>query len=295
MMKKGGCVVRGRRVAAWAVAVVSAYALSGAAGAQAPASGGGAVVATVNGESITVENLRALVAQAQARSDGAIPFETMTPDGRAALLQDAVNQRVFALAARAVGLDARADVKFQVEQSTAEVLGRAYIQSKIHELTSDLAAARTYYDAHPAEFRVAPRVRGRHVLLATLEQAEQARAAILGGVPFEKVAAERSIDSMTRAKGGDLGWVARGVMVKVFEESIFALAVGQVSAPVRTSFGYHVIRVDERDDGVLPPFDAIQSDVVQAMVRRALDQLKADLSKKYGATIHHDVLTQFGR
>jgi len=100
---------------------------------------------------------------------------------------------------------------------------------------------------------------------------------------------------MTRAKGGDLGWVARGVMVKVFEESIFALAVGQVSAPVRTSFGYHVIRVDERDDGVLPPFDAIQSDVVQAMVRRALDQLKADLSKKYGATIHHDVLTQFGR
>ena len=242
-----------------------------------------------------MENLHALVAQAQAAGGPSIPLATMTPDGRAALLQNAVDQRTFALAAREAGLDLRADVRFQVEQAAAEVLARAYVQAKVHELTADASAARAYFDAHQDEFRVSPRVRARHVQLATREQAAEVRAQILAGTPIERLASERSLDATTRTKGGDLGWVARGVMVKPFEDALFALEVGQVSEPVRTSFGYHVIRVEEIDRGRLPAFDDIRDDVRQAMVRRAMEQLKAELAKKYGATIDRSALAQIDR
>lgn len=95
---------------------------------------------------------------------------------------------------------------------------------------------------------VQPQVHVYHILLATKDGAEQARTTITGGKSFQDVAKEQSTDTSTSPNGGDLGWVPHGMMVKEFEDTAFSLPVGQVSAPVQTKFGWHLILVTERDD-----------------------------------------------
>lgn len=89
------------------------------------------------------------------------------------------------------------------------------------------------------------KVRARHILVDTKEEADKVVARIQGGEKFEEVAKEVSTDTGSGAQGGDLGFFMRGDMVAPFEEAAFSLAVGQVSAPVESQFGFHIIRVDE--------------------------------------------------
>ncbi len=115
---------------------------------------------------------------------------------------------------------------------------------------------RAYYDEHEDEFRrpatarltlaYVPKAMTAADTVATLQRAQQLRADILGGADFAEVARRESQDPGSKENGGDLGFFRRGQMVSAFEEAAFATPVGQVSEPVLTPFGYHVIRVEEK-------------------------------------------------
>lgn len=116
---------------------------------------------------------------------------------------------------------------------------------------------KAYYDAHTSEFASPEQVRARHILLkldesASEEQAKAVRTKLLGlkadlakGKDFADLAKKYS-QGPSNVRGGDLGWFSRGMMVPTFEEAAFALKPGQVGDPVRTSFGWHLIKVEER-------------------------------------------------
>ena len=273
------------RLGVLACAVVSVGAGARAAYTQSSAPDVSTAVAQVGGQAFTVADLRQLVAFEQQRSTSDGFLRTLTPDGQQQLVRRALDQRVLALAARRETLEQRADVRFRIEQATAEILARAYLEKKTRELMPSSDQARGYFDAHPGEFRTGARVRARHVLVNTREEADAARAEILAGRAFEDVAAARSVEATTKRKGGDLGWVPRGVMVKPFEDVLFALKVGEVSQAVKTSFGYHVIRVDEIDAGTLPDFDSVEADVKRLMVEQELERLKTELVREFKVTV----------
>ncbi len=273
-----------------ACAVAAAGPGASVASAQPDAPAATTPVAQVGGQPFTVADVRQLIALEQRRRGGDGLLATVTPDGREPIVRQALEHRLLALAARRDGLDQRADTRFQVEQATAEILARAYLESAMRRLMPSREQARAYFDAHPGEFRTGARVRARHVLVATREDAEAARAEILAGRAFEDVAAARSVEAGTRLRGGDLGWIRRGVMVKPFEDALLALTPGELSAPVKTSFGYHVIRVDEVDEGTLPEFDAVEADVKRLMVEQELGRLKAELAREFKVTVDADAL-----
>jgi peptidyl-prolyl cis-trans isomerase D len=120
---------------------------------------------------------------------------------------------------------------------------------------------RAYYDSHQDEFKrpatarltlaFLPKAQTAADTVATLQRAQQLRAEIQGGADFAEVAQRESQDPGSKANGGDLGFFGRGQMVSAFDEAAFSTPVGQISEPVLTPFGYHIIRVEEkRDDQV---------------------------------------------
>ncbi len=110
-------------------------------------------------------------------------------------------------------------------------------------------------------------VHARHILVPDEEKAREVIRRIEAGERFEDIAAEVSQDPGTKDQGGDLGWFPRGLMVTEFEEAAFALQPGQLSKPVQTQFGYHVIRVDERAAS-----RPVESDQLEQLKRNALNK-----------------------
>jgi hypothetical protein len=252
------------------------------------------VVAELSGVRITTADLSRRLLAMRGR-DYATTLKVVTPEGRAEILGGMVEAHVLARAARDEGFAAQPDVAFDVEQAAAEALAARYREALRARLAPSEAEARDWYAAHAGRLRTVSRVKARQVLLATETEAGAALAEIRAGRTFEEVAAARSIDVPTRAAGGDLGWVPRGVMVPEFEQALFALAAGEVGGPVKTAFGYHVIRVDEIDGGTIPAFDAVAGRVHDLIVDERLDRRRAALEAKYAARVHTDVLDRYGR
>jgi parvulin-like peptidyl-prolyl isomerase len=129
----------------------------------------------------------------------------------------------------------------------------------------------------------------------TRAEAEAALAEVKAGKPFAEVAAARNIDA-SKARSGDLGWVSPGVMVEPFDEALFALEKpGQMSGIIETSFGFHVIRLDEADLGRLLPFESVKNQVRQVARDEAVARLKRELSAKYVPLVNKDALAKFER
>jgi peptidyl-prolyl cis-trans isomerase D len=150
----------------------------------------------------------------------------------------------------------------------------------------DEAALREAYEsAEPGRFRTAEERRARHILLAiTPERDEAATTKLAGelagklaaGADFAALAREYSSDTGSATRGGDLGFAGRGFYVPEFEEALFALAPGQVSAPVKTQFGIHLIRLDEIKAGSERSFDQVRAEIADELRRtKAQDEFLA--------------------
>ncbi len=139
---------------------------------------------------------------------------------------------------------------------------------------------RRMYDAERHRFTTAEDRRARHILIS-LDNREEAQARSLAealharlqdGEEFAELAAEYSDDTMSSQEGGDLGWISRDDMVRAFEEALFALDEGALSGPVRSRFGFHLIRLDEVRGGEVTPFEEVREQLEETYRRDRIQQ-----------------------
>lgn len=170
----------------------------------------------------------------------------------------------------------------QASYQTPESVDLEYVELALADVAAtvqltedDLRAA---YEQERERFETAEERRARHILIevaggneeAARAAAEAAAARLRSGEDFAAVAAEVSADAGTKAQGGDLGWIGRGMLVGPFEDALFALQVGDVTPPVRTEFGFHIIRLDELRAGDLQSFEAVRDELAaETRTRRA--------------------------
>jgi|SRR5882672_492036 len=155
---------------------------------------------------------------------------------------------------------------------TAETVDLEYVELAVADIADKVAvtddAVRALYEQERERFQTVEDRHARHILIAVQgndEEAARAKAEgvaarVRNGADFAAVAKEASDDAGTKAQGGDLGWMSRG-QGGPFEDALFALKVGEVSAPVRSEFGFHVIRFDELRPGQEQPFESVREEL----------------------------------
>jgi peptidyl-prolyl cis-trans isomerase D len=150
------------------------------------------------------------------------------------------------------------------------------------------AVLEDYYVEQLERFETTEDRHARHILVtvdgddyaAAEAEAQAIYARVQAGEDFAALAAELSDDAGTKAQGGDLGWIARGSLVGPFEDELYALEVGQVSEPVETEFGYHIIRLDELRAGDVQPFAAVRDELAAEYATIQAEELFYDAANR---------------
>lgn len=247
---------------------------AGAAPAEAPAAAAAvdpaAVVATVGDQVITEADL-GFAAEDMAQDLAQMPAE----ERRAFLVRILIDMKVMSQAARAEGMDKTEIFALRQNYLEERALRRAYFNDVIAGAVTE-EAARAEYDAFVAEFEPQDEIRASHILVESEEEAKEIKAAIDGGADFAQLAKENSIDPGS-VNGGDLGFFGRGMMVQPFEEAAFALAeAGDVSEPVQSQFGWHVIKLAEKRQSAPPTFEQVAGQIQQQLLMQSFsDKVEA--------------------
>lgn len=231
-------------------------------------------VAIVNGKAVPKSRVEAL-SQQVARSG-----RPVTPDMQGQLREEVIAREIFVQEAQARGLDTTEDFKNQVEMNRQTILIRelfADFQKKNPVTDEEIKAE---YDRFAAA-NAGKEYRARHILVEKEDQAKALIAQIKKGAKFEDLAKKNSKDPGSGANGGDLDWANAGSYVKEFSDALVTLTKGKVSeTPVKTQFGYHVIRLDDVRDAQLPKFDEVKPQIAQQMQQQKIGKYQEELRAK---------------
>ena len=262
-----------------ATALAPAFAQDAAPAAAAPAAEATeaavpapeTVVATVAGAEITEADL------SFAAEDLTQDLSQIPPDQRKAfLLRVLIDMKVMAQAGKDAGLGETPLFKQRLQYLEERALRRAYFSETIAAAVTE-EAIRADYDKFVAEFVPADEVRASHILVATEEEAKAIKAELDGGADFAELAKEKSIDPGA-ASGGDLGFFGKGMMVAPFETAAFAMTeIGQVSEPVQSQFGWHIIKLEEKRQSAPPAFEQVAGQLQQQLLMKTFDETVARL------------------
>lgn len=240
----------------------------------AKAQGQDKVVAKVNGKTITEADMQ--LAEAEIGNElGSIPAEAR----RRVILEYVIENQLFADAAEAAKLGSGAAFEERMNYWRRRALREYYFEAELKNSVSD-ADAKKFYDQQVGSAKAQEEVRARHILVDNEALAKELQERIGKGEDFVALAKEHSKDPGSKDDGGDLGYFSKGQMVPVFEETAFALKPGQVSAPVKSQFGWHIVKLEDRRQRGAPPFDAIKERLIASMIHRKAQEVAADLRAK---------------
>ena len=152
----------------------------------------------------------------------------------------------------------------------AKALRDAYFFQKIRPLVTE-EEMKAVYDEEAAKLQQTERVRARHILVGTEQEAKDILGRLNKGEKFEDLAKQFSLDG-SKDYGGDLGYFTAPEMVPEFSKATFALKTGETSPPVMTDFGWHIIRLDDRKQGAAQPFDQVKSAIRNVLLRKKVSE-----------------------
>ena len=250
------------------------------------------VVLTVGKEKITKSEFERLYEEVTRSVPAEQRGALQGPQGRRQLAEQLAELKVMAQEARVEKVDQQPDVKSQIAMRVDQLLASTFYQQLGSKVKVDDAAVKSYYDEHKSEYE---QVTARHILIRfkdspapqregqpersddeALAKAKEVRAQIAGGGDFAEIAKKDSDDTGSGANGGGLGAFGHGSMVKPFEDAAFSLKTGELSEPIKTQFGYHIIQVQEHTNKSLDEArPEIENKLRPELAQKAVDEIKS--------------------
>lgn len=264
------------------------------------------VLVTIGDRKITMADLDKTIGYLDAQKQQMIE---QNPQLKEQLLRQLVQSIVITDLAKKAGYDKKADIIDRLQFFTDNYLAAEYLKREVvNNITISEDDMKSYYDSHKDDFKTPEMVRIRHILIRVetgaseeekqkaKEKAEDILNKIKSGEDFAKLASEFSDDTMTKPKGGDLGLISRGRLVKPFEDAAFALKPGEISELVETQYGYHIIKVEEKKDEGFESFDTVKDNLDQKLLQ---ERIQSEVSvfiekslKDAGVEFHLDSLKE---
>lgn len=209
-------------------------------------------------------------------------------DGKKKLIDELVNQELLYL--DALDKDLHKDEVYvnEVDRVKASLLKQYAINKAIADADVTDEELKEYYEANSAQFKAPESLRGRHILVDTEESALEIIKEIEGGLSFEE-ASKKYSKCPSNANGGDLGYFTKGRMVPEFEAAAFSLNINEISKPVKTQFGYHIIEITDKKEEATKDFEEVSEQLFQQLLAQKQQQLFYDkveaLKEKYPVEI----------
>lgn len=242
------------------------------------------ILAEVGDKKITQEEVMKFIGGMQGGQ------QFMSPQGINQIADELVNQELLYIDALEKGLDKDEEFIKEVEFAKSNML-KNYA---MHELFKDIEVSdeelKDYYNNNQESIKVPETFKAKHILVKSEDEAQKIYDEIQDGKSFEDAANEYSLDNQGQ-NGGDLGEFPKGSMVKEFEDALIELDEGEISGPVKTQFGYHLIKLDHKHEPFIPEFDQIEDRLRETlmMIRRQEKYLekvnevkeKVDVKKYY--------------
>ncbi len=231
-------------------------------------------VAVVNGKAVPLSRVEAL-SQQVTRSG-----RQVTPEMQQQIKDEVIAREIFIQEAQKQGLDTTADFKAQMELARQTILIRELFTNyqKSHAVSDEEIKAE--YDKFAAA-NSGKEYRARHILVEKEAEAKAIIAQLKKGGKFDEIAKKSSKDPGSGAKGGDLDWAPAGNYVAEFSTALTALTKGQMTdTPVKSQFGYHIIRLDDVRDAQLPKLEEVKPQVAQQLQQQKLAKYQDELRAK---------------
>ena len=205
-----------------------------------------------------------------------------------ALVQQMTDQQLLANAAFTAGLEDLPTVQFSLRNQKRAVLADAYMAKtllgRVDEAAIEAAYAERYVNAEPVE-----EVRAAHILVPEEAKAKDLKAELDAGADFAALAAEHGTDG-TASRGGDLGWFSHEMMVPEFADAVFGMEPGDVSEPVKSPFGWHLIKLDLKRARPVPPLDEVQDQLIAELTEQAQSAIIQELREAAAISQPSDVV-----
>jgi len=238
-----------------------------------------AVLATVNGQDITESQLEIAAVQSK------VNYKDITPEQKKLLTEALINRQLVLQEAIKANFDKDKDIAARVKALTDSYVAANYLAKIAKDFKIPEQDIKAYYDKNvvgntPKEYKA------RHILVKTEDEAKALIKEIEGGADFSKLAKEKSTDSGSGSRGGDLGWFTEQDMVAPFSKAVAGLKKGELSkTPINSQFGWHVIILDDERTTPPPEFDAVKDSIEKVLIKEKLNQYLGDLNSKSNVTI----------
>ena len=230
--------------------------------------------AIVNGKPVPKARMDVLAQQLAAAG------RPVTPEMQGQLREEVVAREIFMQEAQKQGLDGTDDYKNQLELARQAILIRQLFENYRKANAVSDADAQAEYDKFVAA-NGGKEYKARHILVEKEDQAQKILADLKKGAKFEDLAKKQSKDPGSGANGGDLDWAAPASFVPEFSEAMIKLKKGETTpAPIKSQFGYHVIRVDDIRQAQLPKLDEVKPQIVQQLQQQRLQKYQEELRSK---------------
>lgn len=231
------------------------------------------ILATVAGEPITKEDLDTFLQKLPQNQKA----YAANPQMREYYLDQLVSMRLYAKLGADMKLDETEGFRMIMEDVRRELLSQFAMKETLKDVAVTEEEAKAYYEEHPEQFVKGEMVQAKHILVETEEACGDIAKEIAEGTKTFEEAAKAYSNCPSKDRGGDLGQFGKGQMVKEFEDAAFAAEIGNVVGPVKTQFGYHLIKVESHEQPETLKFDDVKGQIEKTVLQQ---KQKAVYNKK---------------